>query len=84
MSENTLNVLLRAQTLAPQVEPIALNAAAGLMRHKRFADAEVLLAPITSNPHSGKLAEHARAMLARAREGREPDLDYAASKETAE
>ena len=59
-SENTLNVLMRAADLAPQVSGINLTVAAEFMKARQFADAIRLLMPIASNPHGGGAADVAR------------------------
>ncbi len=50
-TENTLNVLLLAQQLAPQVAEIRLNAAQMLIRRRAFSDAVALLQPLLNDPH---------------------------------
>ena len=67
LSENTTNVLLLANQLAPQVREIALSTANVLMRRGEFAQAETLLTGIASDRHGGALATTARALLAKAR-----------------
>ena len=67
LSENTTNVLLLANQLAPQVREIALSTANVLMRRGEFAQAEALLAGLASDRHGGEFAKAARALLAKAR-----------------
>ena len=61
--ENTLNILLLARSLAPEVDEIGLRAAELLIRHRRADEARALLTPIAFNAHSG-LQEHASSLLA--------------------
>jgi Flp pilus assembly protein TadD len=67
VSDNTINILLLARELAPQVSETAMNAAGLLIARGRFAEAEGLLLPLTGNPHNTGLAAAAKAMLERAR-----------------
>lgn len=78
MDDNTLNVLLQAQALAPQVESIRFEAAIALMRRKEFAVAQRMIEPLASDPHGGTSAEFARALLAKAKGGvfTEADLHW--------
>jgi hypothetical protein len=69
LSDNTLNVMLLARQIAPQVEEIAIDTARLLMLKKRFADAEVVLAPIAARAHGGKVAKLAEALMVNARRG---------------
>jgi hypothetical protein len=69
-SENTANILVLAQQLAPQVEEIRMNTAAMLISRSDFALAEALLAPLAATPHNESLAQAAQALLERARRGR--------------
>ena len=77
-NRNTLEVLLRARALAPQVASIGMLTAYAAMHQKDFATAEALLKPIAYNPHGGKAAKAAAAMLEGAREKRvvKPPEDY--------
>jgi hypothetical protein len=72
-TDNTLAVLLKAHALAPQVAPVTLGAARGLMKRKRFAEAIVLLTPLANNPHGGGLARAAAALITQARAGQTVD-----------
>jgi Flp pilus assembly protein TadD len=71
VSENTVNTLLLAQQLAPQVTEIRMNAAAILIARGDLDLAQDLLAPVIADPHDRSLAQAARKMLdaARARSG---------------
>ena len=51
-SDNILNVLLRAQAIAPQVSAFRMGAVDGLVRRDRFEEAAVLLQPLLNNPHA--------------------------------
>lgn len=68
--ENSLNVLLLAQQLAPQVDVYRMASAAALMDTGRFNEAVALLNPLAFEPHGGKNAEIAREMLEAARNRR--------------
>jgi Flp pilus assembly protein TadD len=63
ISENTVNTLLLAQQLAPQVTEIRMNAAALLIARGDLDLARDLLAPVIADPHHRGLAEAARKML---------------------
>jgi tetratricopeptide (TPR) repeat protein len=65
-AENTLNVLLLARQLAPQVQEIGINAAQALLAHGRAAEAVPILRVVAYDPHGGGTAEAAREMLAEA------------------
>ena len=62
-TDNTINVLLLAHELAPQVGDIAMSAATMLMQRQRYAEARVLLQPVALNPHGGADKDAAQAML---------------------
>jgi hypothetical protein len=64
-SDNTLEVLLQAQALAPQVPTIRLEAARALLIRKKEEEARALLAPLINSPHGGGAAEAARALIGR-------------------
>ncbi|MCA0355869.1 MAG: hypothetical protein LCH78_03060 [Proteobacteria bacterium] len=51
-SDNILNVLLKAQAIAPQVAAFRLGAVDGLVRRDRFEEAAVLLQPLINDPHA--------------------------------
>jgi tetratricopeptide (TPR) repeat protein len=67
-SDNTINVLLDAHDLAPQVDEISFTAARVLMRRERYAEVVALLEPIAYAPHPGQWSQRAQAMLETARE----------------
>jgi len=62
-TENTLNVLLRAHELAPEVGRITLMAADALIRAHHVADAAELLVPLAQDPRGGEASSRARAVL---------------------
>jgi hypothetical protein len=66
VSENTLNVLLKAAQLAPQVTQIRVTAATMMLADGRFAAAGALLAPIPVTPRD-PASEQIPALLAQAR-----------------
>ncbi|MDG2533989.1 hypothetical protein P6144_10055 [Sphingomonas sp. HITSZ_GF] len=66
VSENTLNVLLKAAQLAPQVTQIQVTAATMMLADGRFDAAAALLAPITVTPRD-PASEQVPALLAQAR-----------------
>jgi Flp pilus assembly protein TadD len=67
VSDNTINILLLAQELAPQAQEATMNAASLLIARKRWAEAERLLLPLTGDPHNPGLAQAARRLLEEAR-----------------
>lgn len=62
-SDNTLNVLMLAAELAPQVYGIRVEAARGLILRKRFDEAIEQLTPVANSPHAGGAADAARTLL---------------------
>jgi len=62
-SDNTLNVLMLAAELAPQVYDIRVEAARGLILRKRFDEAIEQLTPVANSPHGGGAAETAKGLL---------------------
>ncbi len=72
-SDNTLAVLLKAHALAPQVAPVTVGAARGLMKRRRFDEAIILLTPLANSPHGGGLAQAAGRLIAQARAGQAVD-----------
>lgn len=62
-AENTLNILLLARQLAPQVDEISINAASALMGHNRHAEAIPILRALAYDPHAGGNADTAQRML---------------------
>lgn len=71
-SDNTLEVLLLARELAPQVSELSMNAANLLLLRGRFKEAENILLPLASHPHNPGLAAAAQALLERARARQKP------------
>lgn len=71
-SDNVVNVLLRAQQLAPQVAAFRLGAADALMRRDRFDEAAAILEPVFNNPHAGPEGQQARARFEQAVARRRP------------
>lgn len=67
VTENTMNVLLLAHQLAPQVPEIRFNAAAILLARGDIDLAEDVLAPLLTDPHDAQGAASARKMLDEAR-----------------
>ena len=67
VSENNVNILLLAQSLAPQVAEIRMTAASMLLAMRDFELAETLLRPLTGTAHEGPLAAAARTMIEQAR-----------------
>jgi hypothetical protein len=65
-SQDTLDILLRAHRLAPQVLTITMNAASLLIAHRDYEQAIALLAPVALNPHQTGAAQTARSMIGRA------------------
>jgi hypothetical protein len=72
VTENTLNVVLLAQQLAPQVAEIRLNAAQMLIRRRAFADAIALLQPLLNDPHDRSSSAAAQALIDRAKAAATP------------
>jgi hypothetical protein len=68
-TENSVEVLLLAHQLAPQVVDITMRATALLLARNHFDDAAILVEPLASDPHNAGLAAAARRMLERARAG---------------
>jgi hypothetical protein len=66
-SPNTLNIMMLAHELAPQVGEVAMKTATVLMAQKKYEQAEQLLMPLASNPHNTGLAAAAQGLLLRAR-----------------
>ena len=68
-SDNTMEIMLLARELAPQVEELTMNAANLLLLRGKFEEAEAILRPLASNPHDQRLAAAAQALadLARAK-----------------
>jgi tetratricopeptide (TPR) repeat protein len=62
-SDNSLEALLAAFEIAPQVSNIRLAAARGMIRRSRYKAARSLLNPLANDPHAAGAAEAARALL---------------------
>jgi hypothetical protein len=71
-SDNTMEVLLLAHDLAPQVSELSMNAANLLLLRGRFKEAENILLPLASNPHNPGLAAAAQLLLEKARAKQRP------------
>ncbi|MGE4064248.1 MAG: hypothetical protein AB7E79_12850 [Rhodospirillaceae bacterium] len=67
--ENTVNVLLRAYELAPNVEEFRLESAIALLRTGMKNEARQLLLPLAYAPHFKNGADYARDLLDRMRSG---------------
>ena len=66
-SDNTMEIMLLARELAPQVEELTMNAANLLLLRGKFEEAEAILRPLASHPHNPSLAAAAQALADRAR-----------------
>lgn len=64
-SDNTLEALLAALDFAPQVAEIRFEAAEGMMRRKRWAEARSIITPLANDPHNPGGARAARDLLER-------------------
>ncbi|AYV44885.1 hypothetical protein CFHF_07255 [Caulobacter flavus] len=62
-SQNTLNVVFRAASIAPQNPAIRVNAARLFIRAKQYEIARELLEPVAGNPHGGAQARRAGQLL---------------------
>jgi hypothetical protein len=67
VSDNTTNVLLLAQQLAPQVTEIRMNAAMQALGRNDRELVEFLLRPLAADPHNSGLADAARRMMEQGR-----------------
>jgi hypothetical protein len=75
-SDNTMEIMLLARQLAPQVSELGMNAASLLMMRGNYEEAEAILLPLASDPHSPGLAAAAQRQLALARaKGKEPEAE---------
>jgi hypothetical protein len=72
MQDQTLEVLLRAQELAPQVDEISFATAVALMHAGAHQQAVPLLRSIAYNRHAGDLRRHALITLEAALAGQDP------------
>ncbi|HVI34071.1 hypothetical protein [Phenylobacterium sp.] len=75
-TDNDVNALLEARGLAPAVQATSVMAARALIARGRGAEAEAILKPVANNPHGGRLAAEARALLA-GKAKAEPEADEA-------
>ena len=71
-NDNTVNVLLRAQALAPQVAQFRIAAADALMRRDRFDEAAAMVEPVFNDPHAGPQAAEAKRRFEEAIARRKP------------
>lgn len=71
-NDNTINVLLRAQALAPQVGQFRIAAADALMRRDRFDEAAAIVEPVFNDPHAGPEAAEAKRRFQEAIARRKP------------
>ena len=73
ISDNTMNILIRAHQLAPQVQSIRLDAAVMMMNRDQFEPAQALLAPLAIDAHS-EISENAQRLLEQARNRQRPGM----------
>lgn len=66
-SDNTLNVLLAAFDLAPNVSELRINVARALMRRSRYEEAIAVAEVLASSPHRGEDAALAAELIEEAR-----------------
>jgi hypothetical protein len=66
-SDNTMNIVLLAHELAPQVAQFRMNAANLLLMRGKHEAAEVMLMPLAADAHNAGIAADARRMLEKAR-----------------
>ncbi|MBO9544920.1 hypothetical protein [Caulobacter sp.] len=71
-NDNTVNVLLKAQALAPQVAQFRIMAADALVRRDRFDEAAAMVEPVFNDPHAGPQAAEARRRFQEAIARRKP------------
>lgn len=69
-SDNTMNIVLLAHELAPQVPQFRMNAANLLLMRGKHEAAETMLMPIAADAHNTRLAADAQRLLEKARAGR--------------
>lgn len=62
-TDNDLEALLEARALAPAVQESSLRAGLALLRKGDRTRAAAVLAPVINNPHAGRSAAQARALL---------------------
>jgi hypothetical protein len=63
VSDNIVNVRLKAVQMAPQVGQLRLEAASALITAKDPQLAKAILAPLLNSPHGGDMVEAAQAMV---------------------
>jgi hypothetical protein len=80
-SENDLNALMLAWSLAPSVQETAVLTGVALVRNKRRADGIRLLERVANNPHGGSVAAYARRMIAQNAPATTEDLKKAAAED---
>lgn len=84
-SDNVVNVLLKAQGLAPQVGQFRLAAADALMRRDRFDEAAAMVEPVFNDPHAGpERAEAKRRFEQAIARRRSPETPEEGDKDAAE
>jgi hypothetical protein len=62
-SQNVINVLDKAVSLAPQVAEIRMAAARAMMAKKLWTEAAFMLEPVAASAHGGRVAQAAQEML---------------------
>lgn len=62
-SDNTLNALIAAHLLAPQVAAISIHTARALIRRERYTEAAEMLTVVANAPHGGDDAKTAKDLL---------------------
>ena len=72
LDEQTLEVLVQAHDLAPQVEEISVYTGIALMEDRRFLEAIPMLASVAYSPHGSHLAKRALQLLDAAQHGQPP------------
>jgi hypothetical protein len=68
-TENDVEVLLKARSLAPSVQELSLRAGEVLIRTGDQASATAVLRPVANNPHGGGAAAYAKRLM----EGGKPE-----------
>jgi tetratricopeptide (TPR) repeat protein len=77
LTPQTLDVLVQAHLLAPQVYEVRFYTAIALMNARRFDEAAAVLRPLIFNPHSPESEQQARRLLEAAERGEMPSFDDA-------
>ena len=75
LTDNMVNIRVRAMLLAPQVGHLRLDAGRALAEFKEYDAARTVLKPLASSPHGGSEAEAAQAMLKALPEEKQPEGD---------